>query len=90
MRLTDGKKTVEISMHIWDGKNLSEDISNDFFEAGALEKDEEKEAYIVPDVDYCVSYAQDWEQSKWDFADDYDYYEERGEEKILDIDYVNE
>ena len=69
-RLTDGTKTVEITMNNWDGNGWTPDWSNDFFEVGGLEYDEETDAYKVQDVDYCVEQARDWEQGIGDYADD--------------------
>ena len=83
-RLTDGKKTVEITMCVWNGNGYDPDFSNDFFGVGGLERDEEKDAYIVPDVDYCVDYANDWEDNKGDFAG----CEEDPETKSVDVDYI--
>lgn len=70
-RLTDGKKTVEIEMCDWTGSGWTPDWSADFFEVGGLKRDEERDAYIVNDVDYCVEQAEDWEKGKGDF-----YYDE--------------
>lgn len=71
MKLTDGKKTVEIRMCVWEGNRYSPDFSNDFFEnAGYLPYDDEIDAYKVEDVDYCIDQARDWEKSKGDFCDD--------------------
>ena len=36
MRLTDGKRTVEITMQEWAGNEYTPDWSADFFEAGGL------------------------------------------------------
>ena len=80
-RLTDGNKTVEITMQTWTGNGYTPDFSNDFFEVGGLERDEEKDAYIVPDVDYCVDYANDWKNNRFDFADS----EESAESKLIEI-----
>ena len=71
-RLTDGKRTVEIVMNLWTGSQYTPDFSADFFEAGALDYDEEKEAYVVEDVDYCIEQAEDWENSRGDYAEDED------------------
>lgn len=59
MKITDGKRTVEITMHTFDGASLSPDWSSDFFEAGGLPVDNEAEAYMVESVDYCVSMAEE-------------------------------
>ena len=70
MKITDGKKTVEIKMMIWEGAGYSSDWSNDFFNAGSLPYDDEKDTYIVKDVDYCIDQANDWQDSKGDFSGD--------------------
>lgn len=69
-RLTDGKKTIEISLVIFEGNGWTPDWSNDFFSVGSLPFDEEKQAYVVEDVDYCIEQALDWKNSVGDFADD--------------------
>lgn len=61
MKITDGKRTVEICMMVWQGTGYSPDWSNDFFDAGLLQYDEETEAYTVPDVEYCIDAAWEWE-----------------------------
>lgn len=60
MTITDGKRTVEIRMMIWNGTGFSPDWSNDFFQAGLLPCDDEG-VHTVPSVDYCIDAAQDWE-----------------------------
>lgn len=66
MKLTDGKRIIEIEMRVGNGP----DWSADFFTAGALQYDETKDAYIVPDLDYCIDQARDWETSQGECADD--------------------
>lgn len=66
MKLTDGKKTVEIKMY---GVNGIE-WSLDFFEAGGLPYDELNDTYYVHDVDYCIDQAKDWESGIGDFSGD--------------------
>ena len=51
-----------------------------FFEAGGLEYDKDKDAYIVEDVDYCIDYAMDWKNGTGDF-----YCDDNNEEKIVDV-----
>lgn len=51
-RLTDGRKIAEITMNVWDGTGYTPDFSLDFFEVGALPYDEERDAYVVDDIDY--------------------------------------
>ena len=70
MKLTDGKKTVKITMHVWNEPNMSPDFSNDFFEAGGLDRGEEAGAYIVPDTDYCIEQAENWRDQIGDFCGD--------------------
>ena len=83
IRLTDGKKTVEITMAIFDGTDLQPDFSADFFEAGGLEYNADLEAYMVPDVDYCVDYANDWKTGAGDFCDDKPDADKDGGERIV-------
>lgn len=59
-RLTDGKKTVNITMTMWKDGQYTPDCSACFFEIGELLFDKEKNAYCVSDVDICVSHAVDW------------------------------
>lgn len=63
MKMTDGKKTVEITMKVWNDFNTgySPDWSNDFFNAGILPYDEDEDFFIVDDVDYCIEQAEEWE-----------------------------
>ncbi len=83
IRLTDGKKTVEITMGIFDGTNLSPDFSADFFEAGGLPYDNDREAYVVPDVDYCADYANDWKSGTGDFWDSKPDADKDGGERVV-------
>lgn len=63
MKMTDGKKTVEITMKVWDNflGSYGPDFSYDFFDAGALPFADDQETYIVSDVDYCIDQAEEWE-----------------------------
>lgn len=75
MKLTDGKKTIDIRMMAWDSINnsgFSPDWSNDFFEAGSLDcpYNEVTDTYIVHDVDNCIEQAMDWKYSRGDFSSD--------------------
>lgn len=69
-RFTDGKRTLEITMKVWNGNGYDPDWSNDCFEVGGLEYDEEKEAYIVEDVDYLAEVARDWERGEMEGEDE--------------------
>lgn len=57
MKITDGKKTVEIEIRRWNGSGYDPDWSADYFQAGSLPYDEEHETYTVDDVDYCIEMA---------------------------------
>ena len=57
MTITDNTKTVKISIRRWNGSNYGEDFAADYFEAAALPYDASTDAYIVPDVDYCIDMA---------------------------------
>jgi surface protein len=59
MRLTDGKKLVDIKIQHWNGSGYDPDWSADYFNAGSLEYDERLQAYKVDDVSYCVDMARD-------------------------------
>lgn len=84
-RLTDGKKTAEISMTEWTGNGYTPDWSNDFFEVGALKYNPETEAYEVEDVEYCVEQAQDWAAAKGDYREDEDV---NTDNRSVDVNYI--
>jgi hypothetical protein len=88
MKLTDGKRTVEIKMMTWERNHYTWDFSSDFFVAGNLPYDAESEAYIVKDVDYCIEQATDWQNYEGDHydVDAQEYDAERGYERCVDVD----
>ena len=57
MKITDGKKTVEIKIQRWNGSGYDPDWSTDYFGAGKLPYNEETDTYTVDDVDYCIDMA---------------------------------
>ena len=57
MKITDGKKTVEIEIKRWNGNGYDPDWSIDYFVAGSLPYDDETDTYTVTDVDYCIEMA---------------------------------
>lgn len=69
MRLTDGKRTVEITMQEWAGNEYTPDWSADFFEAGGLPRNETGTARVVQNVGYCIEQANDWAAYRGDFCD---------------------
>ena len=77
MKMTDGNKTVIITMQEWDGQNLTPDFSNDFFDG----------FYEVNDVNYCIEMALDWANYRGDFYDleAKEADEMRGIERIVNV-----
>lgn len=86
MKMTDGKKTIYITICKWNGSGYTPDWSNDFFEAGSLPYDDEKDVYVVADVDYCVDQANDYINRTGDFNDG----EEKNENEYVFIDEIEE
>lgn len=84
MKLTDGKRTVEITMQEWDGSQWGLDWSLDFFEAGNLEHNEETDAYTVEDVEYCIEQAMDWKNNTGDNADDLESFDP--DDRLVNVD----
>lgn len=72
MKMTDGKKLVEVTMKIWDGSGYGPDWANEFFETAGLEFDGEVGAFMVNDVDYCIEQMEDWKNCTNDYIDDED------------------
>ncbi len=63
MKLTDGKRTVNILMEVWrPGIGFLPDWSADFFDAGLLPYDDDTDAFSVSSVDYCIEQAREWEE----------------------------
>lgn len=58
MKITDGKRTVEINIMTWTGTGYGPDWAGEYFDAGALTRDEENDAYTVQDVQYCINMAE--------------------------------
>lgn len=59
MKMTDGKRTVEINIMTWNGTGYGQDWSAEYFDAGMLPYDEETDTYTVQDVQYCIDMAED-------------------------------
>lgn len=72
MKMTDGKKLVEVTMKIWNGSGYGPDWANEFFETAGLEFDGEVDAFMVNDVDYCIEQMEDWKNCANDYIDDED------------------
>lgn len=71
-RITDGKKTVEIVMQVWDNYNKAyrPDFSEEFFIGKYESYNALDEEFAVDDVDYCVAYLLDYMEGAGDFDDD--------------------
>ena len=85
MKLTDGKRTVEIEMLTWDDNKkqyVGDDYAPYFFDGVDGEG-----AWKVEDVDYCIEQAEDWEKCRWDFADDE---LAEGEERVVRVTEIAE
>ena len=72
MKIFDRNRMVKITMREWDNRynSATPDWSLDFFNAGSLKYDEERDAYRVGDVQYCIDQANDWAKAEGDFRDD--------------------
>ena len=57
MKITDGKKTVEIKIQRWNGSGYDPDWSIDYFSAGSPPYNEATDTYTVDDVAYCIDMA---------------------------------
>ena len=72
-RLKDRKtgEIVGIKMMTWQEyqNQYTEDWSDDLFEVGCLEYDEDADAYLVDDVEYCIEQANDWKMSRGDYSE---------------------
>lgn len=66
MRMTDGKRLIDIELKEWNGEQWGLDWSNDFYD-NPEGYDRELDAVIVGDVDYCIEQANDWKNSQGDF-----------------------
>lgn len=67
MKLTDGKRVVEINLY---EKDSMIDGAVDYFNAGLLEYDEETDTYKVDDIDYCIGYAKGEEDPEYGWNGD--------------------
>ena len=91
MRMTDGKRTVEITIQHWNGSGYSPDWSLDYFNAGEVPYDEETETFIVQSVDYCIDMATDWRDPDSPYyTEDEDGNPIRDEDACISITEINE
>lgn len=73
-KLYDGTRTIEIEML----EDSFPDWSDEFYNIARLPYDDELGAYLVPDVDYCIDQAMDWQAGTGDYSSDFDYYDDNG------------
>ena len=69
MKLTDGKRLVDIKLKVWNGEQWGLDWSNEFYD-NPEGYDRVLNVSIVKDVDYCIEQANDWKNSQGDFYTD--------------------
>lgn len=69
MKITDGKKTVEIRVQYWNGSGYGPDCSKGYFAAGTLPYNEVTDTYTVDSVDHCIDMAN---AASCEFVRDYD------------------
>ena len=83
-KLTDGKRTIGITMRILSGSGYSPDMSADFFET------EDGETCVVKDVSYCIDRAFDWAYYKGEFfnSEAEAYNEEHGFSRVASVEAV--
>lgn len=70
-RFTDGTKTIELEMRVWNGFDYDPAFEDEFFDVGGLEYDANEDAYIVEDVEYLIEQAMDWKNGYGDQAEEY-------------------
>lgn len=86
MKMTDGKKLVQVTMKIWNGSGYGPDLANEFFETAGLEFDGEVDAFMVGDVDYCIEQMEDWKNCTNDYIDD----EDPDGNRRVDVDIISD
>ena len=70
MKISDGKRTVEIQVKSWSQWNgYTPDWSEDFFDAGLLPYDDETGVYYVDDVEYCIQQVKDYLNGEDEYRD---------------------
>ena len=70
MKMTDGKRLIEITMRVWSNGQYSQDLSVGLLIDGSFEHGQG--AYKVDSVDDVIDYAFDWQNCTGDFVEDED------------------
>ncbi len=89
--LTDGNKTVKLTMHEWDevDSRYLPAFEHDFFDVGCLDTVEMENgalAYKVNDVEYCIEQAMDWKYGQQDFCEEKNGIHFNPDNRCVDID----
>lgn len=70
MKMTDGRRTVDITIRRWNGNGYDPDWSEDFFAVDSIGYDEQTDTHRVNDVDDCIYRAmstnEEGARCKWD------------------------
>lgn len=91
MKITDGKRTIEITIREWNGSGWGPDWSNDYFNAGLLPYDEETDTHTVASVAHCIEMATDWhDPDSACYAEDQDGNPICNEDMCINITEINE
>lgn len=92
----DGNKVIGVSMHKWEGTNLSPDFSSDFFEVGGLPKEKIKIegkanlACLVKNCDRIVEQMTNYWFGEGDYTNDFETEEDRYKHRYNCQFYANE
>lgn len=88
IRLTDGKFIIQVEMIEFQNGVEFPDYSADFLMWGLLIYDEDNEAYVVRDLDYCIDQMLDWEIGIGDY--EYPRMSSTRIERFTSSDYVGD
>ena len=84
MKMTDGKKLVEITARVWSNGQYSQDLSVGLLIDGSFEHGQG--AYKVDSVDDVIDYAFDWQNCTGDFVED----EDPDNNRRVDVDIISD
>lgn len=84
MKMTDGKRLVEITARVWSNGQYSQDLSVGLLIDGSFEHGQG--AYKVDSVDDVIDYAFDWQNCTGDFVED----EDLDNNRRVDVDIISD
>lgn len=84
MKMTDGKRLVEITARVWSNGQYSQDLSVGLLIDGSFEHGQG--AYKVDSVDDVIDYAFDWQNCTGDFVED----EDPDNNRRVDVDIISD